>query len=284
MVTDVAGQEMQKAGQLVERRTFDGGGKVVPVLSPLHISMLMLVLYVEEPESNNAEEEDDGTLYDQESFPAKQKAKSDVDRSNQDIVEVLLTVNGAPAFKGNGGDAQHHPEVNDGYDDEHDNWRAEHPVLKPAPFIQFAVFLYGKEINVAYVPMFQLAGVSVVETVNPGPIGVGNRTEKRTNKADGIVNAALLEERIMAAIMLNDENTNQEECINCAKANGQPNGVINAEVHRNPKRNKRTKAAEHLPNCSSGISFLILGNDGFPMLQPLVDILRAFIDRTLHVL
>jgi hypothetical protein len=55
--------------------------------------------------------------------------------------------------------------------------------------------------------VLQLAGVSVVETVDSGPVSVGNGTEERTNKADSIVYTALLQERVMATIMLDDENT-----------------------------------------------------------------------------
>jgi len=71
VVADVSGQEVKETWQLVEAGPFDGCREVVPVFCPLHVSVLVLVLYVEEPEGDDAEEENDGTLNDQEGFPTE---------------------------------------------------------------------------------------------------------------------------------------------------------------------------------------------------------------------
>lgn len=86
----------------------------------------------------------------------------------------------------------------------------------------------------------------------------------------------------MTAIVLNDENADQKESIDRPQPQRKPNRVIYTEVHRNPKRDKGPKATEQLANGPSGIGFLILSNDGLPVLKAMVDLFGATIDRTLH--
>lgn len=285
VVTDVAGKEVQEAGKLVERSSLNGGGEVIPVLGPLHISVLVLVLYVEEPEGDDAEEEDDGTLDDQKSLPAEQKAHTDVYGGNQEVIDVLFDVHLTPALKADGRDPQHNAKVNHGDNHEKDDGVAEQTVFEATPFAQLPVLLDGKEVNVANIPVLQLSGMAVVVTVNPGPVGIRNGTEKRANEADGIVDLAFLEEGVVPAVMLNDENADEEKGVDGSQCQREPDGIVHTKVHRNPKRHKRTETAEQLANGPGGVGFLVFGDDRLPVLKTVVDLFfGATIDRTLHAL
>ena len=191
VVSDVARQEVHNAGKLVERSALDGGGQVVPVLGPLHVGMLMLVLHVEEPESNDAKEEDNGPLDNQEGFPAQEKTKAYVDGKDQEIVNVLLAVNRTPAFKVDPWYAECNSQIDNGYYDEQDHRVAENAVFQAAPTTQFTVFAYGQEVNVSNVTVLQLSGMPVVKAMHSRPVGVRNRAEERTNKTNGVIDFTL---------------------------------------------------------------------------------------------
>ena len=96
-------------------------------------------------------------------------------------------------------------------DDEKNHGMAEGAVFEPAPLAQVAVFLDGQKVDVANITVLQLTGVAVVVAVNPRPVSVGDGAEEGADKADDVVNLAFLQEGIMAAVMLNNEDANQEE-------------------------------------------------------------------------
>ena len=131
-------------------------------------------------------------------------------------------------------------------------------------------------------PLLQLSGVSVVETVDAGPVGVGNGTEERADEADGIVELALTKEGIVTAVVLNDEDPHQKEGVDHTQQQGKPDRIAYAEVHRHPQGQKRTEAAKELAYGPPGIGLLVLGDDGFPVLQGLVDLIHPILNIYLH--
>jgi len=133
---------------------------------------------------------------------------------------VLLHVYFLPALKADAGNAQHNPQVNDGDNHEHDERVAESPVFEPAPLAQLAVFINGKEVDISDIPVLQLAGMAMVVAVDAGPVSVRNGAEERANEANDIIHFALLEEGVMATIMLNDEDADQEKGIDGTKGQG----------------------------------------------------------------
>lgn len=196
--------------------------------------MLMLVLYVEEPESNHTEEEDDGSLNDQESLPTNKETKANVDQGNHDVVEMLLEVHLVPPFKGDGRNPEHYREVNHWHNREENKRVAEQAVLETTPLRKIAVFLNREEVNVSDVSVFQLAGVAMVETVYPRPVSVGDRAEERTNEADGIVRFAFLEEGVMTTVVLDDKNPDEEKSVEDTEAQSQKDRVLHTEAHQDP--------------------------------------------------
>jgi hypothetical protein len=196
--------------------------------------MLMLVLYVEEPESNHTEEEDDGSLNDQESLPTNKETKANVDQGNHDVVEMLLEVHLVPPFKGDGRNPEHYREVNHWHNREENKRVAEQAVLETTPLRKIAVFLNREEVDVSDVPVFQLAGVAMVETVYPRPVSVGDRAEERTNEADGIVRFAFLEEGVMTTVVLDDKNPDEEKSVEDTEAQSQKDRVLHTEAHQDP--------------------------------------------------
>jgi hypothetical protein len=196
--------------------------------------MLMLVLYVEEPESNHTEEEDDGSLNDQESLPTNKETKANVDQGNHDVVEMLLEVHLVPPFKGDGRNPEHYREVNHWHNREENKRVAEQAVLETTPLRKIAVFLNREEVNVSDVSVFQLAGVAMMETVYPRPVSVGDRAEERTNEADGIVRFAFLEEGVMTTVVLDDKNPDEEKSVEDTEAQSQKDRVLHTEAHQDP--------------------------------------------------
>lgn len=196
--------------------------------------MLMLVLYVEEPESNHTEEEDDGSLNDQESLPTNKETKANVNQGNHDVVEMLLEVHLVPPFKGDGRNPEHYREVNHWHNREENKRVAEQAVLETTPLRKIAVFLNREEVDVSDVSVFQLAGVAMVETVYPRPVSVGDRAEERTNEADGIVRFAFLEEGVMTTVVLDDKNPDEEKSVEDTEAQSQKDRVLHTEAHQDP--------------------------------------------------
>jgi hypothetical protein len=196
--------------------------------------MLMLVLYVEEPESNHTEEEDDGSLNDQESLPTNKETKANVNQGNHDVVEMLLEVHLVPPFKGDGRNPEHYREVNHWHNREENKRVAEQAVLETTPLRKIAVFLNREEVDVSDVSVFQLAGVAMMETVYPRPVSVGDRAEERTNEADGIVRFAFLEEGVMTTVVLDDKNPDEEKSVEDTEAQSQKDRVLHTEAHQDP--------------------------------------------------
>lgn len=194
----------------------------------------MLVLYVEEPESNHTEEEDDGSLNDQESLPTNKETKANVDQGNHDVVEMLLEVHLVPPFKGDGRNPEHYREVNHWHNREENKRVAEQAVLETTPLRKIAVFLNREEVDVSDVSVFQLAGVAMVETVYPRPVSIGDRAEERTNEADGIVRFAFLEEGVMTTVVLDDKNPDEEKSVEDTEAQSQKDRVLHTEAHQDP--------------------------------------------------
>lgn len=234
VVANITRQKVQEAGQLIESSSFDRCSQVIPVFGPLHVSMLVLVLDVKEPESDDAEEKDGRPLDNQESFPAHQETKGNVNYRNEDIIDVLLDVYLFPTIKRNTLHAQHHPQVNHGYNREQYKRTAEKTVLEPAPLGEVSIFLHRQKVDVANVPVFQLPRVAMVVTVHACPVGIRNRTEERTDEANGIVDFPFFEKRIVPTIMLNNENADEKESVDNSKRERKPDRVLNTEAHGNP--------------------------------------------------
>lgn len=197
---------------------------------------------------------------------------------------MLLHVDLLPSIKTDAGNAKHYGKVDYRYDYEHHYWVAERTVLETIPFTQFAVLFDGEEVDVTNIAVLQLASMTVVVAVNACPISVGYGAEERTDEADDIVHFTFLQKGIVAAVMLNDENTDEEESVDCAQAQREPDGIVNTEIHSDPEGHERSETAEQLANSTASTGFLVLSYDGLPVLEALVDVFLAISDGILHVL
>ena len=111
---------------------------------------------------------------------------------------------------------------------------SEQPVLETSPGTSLTKFLNGEKIDVANVAVLQLTRMSVVKAVHPCPIGIRNRAKERANKANGIVDLPLPKEGIVPTIMLDDEDADQEEGIDHAKQQGEPDRIVYTKIHGDP--------------------------------------------------
>jgi len=123
----------------------------------------------------------------------------------------------------------------------------------------------------------------MVVAVYTGPVSVRNRAEEGTNEANDVVYLSLFQEGVMATIMLDNEDANEEESVDCAKAQREPNGIVNTEIHGDPEGNKRAKAAEQLADGSASTCLLVLSYDRLPVLEALIDVFLVFADGILHL-
>jgi len=81
---------------------------------------------------------------------------------------------------------------------------------------------------------------------NACPISVRNESQKTAQRTDDVVRLPGGGERLVAAIVLNDENPNQKESVDHGERYREPNGHITPEVHRYPDREKGQERIENL--------------------------------------
>ena len=82
------------------------------------------------------------------------------------------------------------------------------------------------------------------------PVGVGGQRQHADDAAETVVGTAGLKERAVAAIMLNDEQANQEPRRGNRKQQSQPVADAKGKPHRQPERRKlqgQHKLFGHVP-------------------------------------
>jgi hypothetical protein len=95
--------------------------------------------------------------------------------------------------------------------------------------------------------------VAVVVIVVFGPVPVWDKSQKTTGGTNEVIGPLGRRERLVAAIMLNDKNPDQKECIDHGQSNGKPDGHVAPNIHRNPNGDKRQERIEYLYGCFSSV-------------------------------
>ena len=98
------------------------------------------------------------------------------------------------------------------------------------------------------------------------PVFVGDKRQKTTCGADDVVCPPGVSERLVAAVVLDDKNSNQKEGIDYCKTNSKPDRNVTPNIHRNPNSDEGQEGIEDLNCCFSGVWDLISLDDGWQLL------------------
>ena len=120
------------------------------------------------------------------------------------------------------------------YDEQHRETPINH-VLEFAHAAKRIKFFDGQQLDVADVAVFpQDTVVAVVEIVAFGPIAIGNETEVTAHLADDVVGLARGRKRLVAAVVLYDEDAHKKKRIDDRKPKGEPQRYVAQPIHRYP--------------------------------------------------
>ena len=97
--TNVPGQPVKQSGKLIVGTASDGSNEVIPVFLPVFIGFFVLVLDIEKPKGDDPKENNQGRMNQENCFPAKDPNQTYIKEGHPDIVEQLLDMGFAPAFK-----------------------------------------------------------------------------------------------------------------------------------------------------------------------------------------
>lgn len=241
---DVARQPLKQLGQAVIGTTLNGGKQVVPLVFPGFVVFLVLMLDVEEPEGDDAKTENDGNVYQQEFLPSQHPGQRQVEGGHDQVVQEVAPADFLPAFEAHERVAQGKAQVDGGHQQELEDRASVAAIEQFAPQGFGGVFPGSEVVNIAQSPVFELSVVGVVGGMRPAPIGVGNGAEQARQVADQIIHFPGLEKGLVAAIVLDDEDTDQEKGIDDSEAEGDPIRPIQAEVHQDPQPDKGQESIE----------------------------------------
>ncbi len=108
-------------------------------------------------------------------------------------------------------------------------------------------FVNGKQVDVANVAVFpQQAVMTVVEIMAFGPVAIRHKTHHTADFTDDIIGFSGGREGLVTAVVLNDENSNQEEGIYEGQWKHQPERNVNQQIHGNPDSYERQKSVQDL--------------------------------------
>jgi len=197
------------------------------------------MLHVKKPKSDDAEQGDEGQLDQQKHWPTDEGPYHYVGQYNPEIVfEHHLHVLAPFVEMGSRIPARDEEVVNRG-NDESNNRKPEYPVPQFLPPTSIDVFVERHGGDIADLPDLQLPRMPVVEIVDFRPVFVRNNAEYAADGADDIVQLLRPKERLMAAIVLNDKNADQEKGVDKEERDAQPYRVLHRKVQQNPKGDKR---------------------------------------------
>lgn len=107
----------------------------------------------------------------------------------------------------------------------------------------------------------------MVKIVALSPIAIRHKTDQTANFADDVVRLARSRKRLMATIVLYDEDTNKKKSVQCSKWQREPQRHVEQKVHRRPNSDEWQKSIQDLDDGFFRIGELIGFDDGRKALQ-----------------
>src|SRR5437762_8098815 len=134
---------------------------------------------------------------------------------------------------------------------------AVHAILEPRPARPAEVLVHGQGIDVAEPAMLEVARRGVVERVGLLPVVVRRQGEHPEDRADDVRRARRPEERGVPAVVLDDEQANEEEGRGYGKEQGEPVADPEARVHECPRAGEQRRGGRELPHAAFELRTLV---------------------------
>lgn len=116
--------------------------------------------------------------------------------------------------------------------DEHQKERvAINAIAKPPPKAAGVIFLYRQGVDIAIAAFIEIGGGGMVQRVQPAPIVIGRDGEEGKDAACPVIQAVVIEEGTVAAIMLDDENAHNQPGGGHGQQQGQGVAQLHAVIH-----------------------------------------------------
>ncbi len=239
MRADVRREPLRNPRQMEVRAAFERGRVKVPDRPIGPVRIFELVLHVEEPHADRRGQHGHGCLNHRDRVEAEREARRDHGGCAQQAAEKDARKK-APAA------AQHierepvlHDEEECGRDEEQDERIAIEPVSKPRPPRRARVFANRQRRHVTDAAAIQVAGGGVVDRMRFAPVFVRGQRQERDQAADQVVGPSRPEEGVVAAIMLNHEQADDEAGRGQRQQEGDPVTVAQRDRHRCPQNGER---------------------------------------------
>jgi hypothetical protein len=274
VVTYIASEPMQHARQAVISTAFDSREHIVPVVFAVLIDILILMLYVEKPQRISAKEKEVDELHQEEFFEAEEVTQCEVHYHESDIAEsdtlphflkTILAQEGKTIVKHHIHETAHREKI---------EWAAVDTVPHLAPGAEGIILLRGEAFYIAYIAVFQLAIVCVMEVVRFGPVFIRNDRESTGHGADNIIGGLAAGERAVATVMLDDEYPAQQEAVESGDQYAEKHGMIVQIELQRPKAYIDAIAIEQLDERLAGTGALILLELLIPVFEVCEHLLR----------
>ncbi len=209
--------------------------------------MFVLVLNIEKPDRNGAECRNNGKMNPCKGFPAQPINQGSVDEEQEHIVPEQGLIGHLPSLQPDNGKTVVVKDVKQGPQEKQHRSASEKPVLEFLHSTQCPIFLNGQRIDIADIPvLIQNAVVAMVIIVVFCPVLIRNKRQKAACCANDIIGFSGCSKRLVTAIVLNDENPDQEKGIDNSQSNSKPDGYIAPNVHGNPDGKERQERIQDL--------------------------------------
>ena len=216
----------------------------------LPIDEFILMLDIEEPDSNRARKRYNRQLQHKERFPTYQQAHCCHERDNQQIGDsdaVFLTVAAALVWK-----SLTYQENKQGSDDEQNNWVSKNSVSKSSPRRGREVLFNRERPDISNAAPIKIAGGRMMPRVISSPVLKRCEGEKSRNITENSVCVFVGEERAMTTIMEEDKNSNFQSACNGNEREESPVAefAVHHPEHDSPCRDERGEGVDDLPDRS----------------------------------
>ena len=129
---------------------------------------------------------------------------------------------------------------------EQDQGMAVQAIGQAAPAGQRAIFLHGESRDIPDAAPVEVSRGCVVDRVRPPPVVVRRQGEHPDRTSEHVVGAARPKERAVPAIVLNDEQADQEQGRGHREQQCDPIAVPERQPHAEPQQGERTECDQHL--------------------------------------
>ena len=139
-------------------------------------------------------------------------------------------------------------------------------VHQPAPPPARAVFFNRQRQDVAHAALVQIAVAGMVDRMGLTPNIIGGQCQHTQRTADPVLQFAVLEERRMAAVVLDAENAYQEHPVHHSKPKCQPRADRQRHPGQGPEQEERAQRQAEFNKAACVRRFAIVRQDAYPIL------------------